>query len=584
MTAEQAIFKLEKAQEMLAQNQTLLSEKDSSIVSLQTSVVELSEQNALLSQLVQQQEQMLEQLENKLKSAQAGNSSLMVDIKNLEYALKLIRQKIYGAKSESKTPSSNTCQTELFQGVDFGQDAETRALSEKEAEKEKKQAQARVSKPGTEEKELAVRMELPASLEREVIVLDPEGVDLEQMVKIGEEITEHLLVEPASVKVRRYVRNKYALKANDQAPTSGSGIPQGRVYIAPLPDTAIAKVKCCLETIAWLLTCKYVDHLAIHRCQKILARSGIEIKYNTLLNWVHQGANRLVPLLDTLKQVILQSGYLMVDETPCKVIDRTAQGNITRGHYWVYRAKDTGLVLYDYNSSRSGEVPLSMLSSFKGYVQCDGYGGYNELFRQNQSIKRLGCLAHARRKFHEALVSDEKRATEALMIIQRMYVVEKTIRESQPCMGDEEIKNYRQLHAKPIWADYEAWLKQTAREVKAKSPLYKAIYYSTHELENMKRYMEQGYLLIDNNWVENSIRPSALGRKNYLYAGSPETAQNSALIYSLTESCRIHNINTYEYIVDVLERIPSTSIHQLEELLPHKWQPLKKDSQPTIQS
>jgi transposase len=554
MKAQEAIEQLEKTKAILAENQT-------KIESMELLVDELNE-------LLARKEELLQKMETALLKKDKNIKNLQFDYDNLKHQLDLLQKRIFGKKSERFVAGAiDPKQTTLFGEVDYGQDAQTNELVEQEQKKEeKKVAQGKV-KPT--EGDSSPRMELPDHLEREVIIIDPEGIDLENATKIGEEVTEQLMVTPAVVKVRRIIRNKYTVESDTPAATN-------KIHIADLPDEVMAKMKCSLETIAWMLTSKYVDHLPVFRLEKVLARPGIRIKYNTLANWVQQGANRLNPLLEEFRKSILKSRYLMVDETPCKVIDHKNDKHVVQGYYWVYRDYDTGLVLYDFQPSRASSVPLSMLNGYEGYLQCDGYDGYNQLFEQNPTIHRMGCLAHARRKFDESRNSDKTRAEEALQLIQRLYAIEREATILNEGMEQQEreaaTKAHREEKALPIWAEFEQWLHRHHAQTRPQSPIHKAISYTLKELKHLKTYLQAGYLRIDNNWVENSIRPTALGRKNYLYAGSPKTAQNSALIYSLVESCRIHNHNPYEYLLDILQRLPETNIQQLHTLLPNNWQ------------
>jgi transposase len=546
MGAEDAIRQLEEAQAILAQKETLLSDYAAK----------------------------MEALEAALQQKESRIASLQFDYDNLQNQIANLQKRIFGRKSERFVPgSTDPMQGDLFSEVDFGQDAQTEELVLEELQKETKKILK--GKGKSSEGDDVPRMELPENLEREVIIIDPEGIDLDQAVKIGEEVTEQLVITPAVVKVRRYIRNKYVYKGGEEALRAGVSAAPGRIFIASLPDEVMLKIKCSHETLAWMLVSKYVDHLPVYRQESILARSGIRIKYNTLANWVQQGANRLNILLEALKKILLESRYLMADETPCNVIDHTEKKHVVQGYYWVYRAYDVGLVLFDFQPSRSGQAALSMLKGYKGYVQCDGYKGYDKLFEENPEIRRVGCLALARRKFDQAKNSDKTRSEAALTLIQSLYAVERQAAKEAEGMEQEEqeaaIKAYRLLKAEPIWKEFEAWLKDNYPQVRPKSPIYEAIRYTLNELKSIKTYLEQGYIRIDNNWVENNIRPTALGRKNYLYAGSPKTAQNSALIYSLLESCRLNKINPYEYLLDVLRRIPETSIQQIHTLLPHNW-------------
>jgi hypothetical protein len=251
------------------------------------------------------------------------------------------------------------------------------------------------------------------------------------------------------------------------------------------------------------------------------------------------------------------------------VLDASIKGKTHRGYYWTYHAVIERLVLFDYQEGRGREGPKGLLKNFKGYLQTDGYAVY-DMFEKSEHITLLGCMAHARRKFEQAKENDLNLAEDALILIQRLYTVERAIRESVT-ITDEAINHLRQALSVPALNDFEQWLKLHLTTTLPQSAIGKAIQYALSRIVKLKRYTEQPWLQIDNNLVENAIRPIAIGRKNYLFAGSHEGAERSAMIYSFVGTCKLNNVNPQAWLADVMVRIKDTKMSQLESLLPQNW-------------
>lgn len=267
---------------------------------------------------------------------------------------------------------------------------------------------------------------------------------------------------------------------------------------------------------------------------------------------------------------MLQSGYLHADETPLKVLDKDKKSATHRGWFWVYQNSISGLVLFDYRQGRGREGPKEMLKDFKGHLQTDGYSVY-DFFKQKEGVTVLHCMAHARRMFYDALENDTARADYALQQFGLLYDVE---RKAALLSTPDEVKALRQKEAVPVLQSFEQWMKAAYIKLPPKSAIAQALQYSAGRWKELSIYTTDGKLNIDNNPVENSIRPVAIGRKNYLFAGSHEAAQRSAILYSLMGTCKLHNINAFIWLSDVLKRLPAHPINKIEELLPHNWSPL----------
>lgn len=395
------------------------------------------------------------------------------------------------------------------------------------------------------------RMPLPDHLERVDIIIPP-SEDTTGLVKIGEEITEQLEHEPGKLFVKRFIRPKYA-KAN------GEGI-----LIGTLPSSPIEKGIPGSALLALILIQKYVDHLPLYRQIEQFKRLGVEIPSSTMSDWVALCCKLLDPLYEALKKKILQSGYLQADETTIKVLDKNIKGKTHLGYYWVYRDPVSGLVLFDYRKGRGREGPADILKDFNGYVQSDGWSAYENFDKNNVTL--FHCMAHARRYFEQALTENKELCTYALEQIQKLYVIERQARDGS--LSHDQRYELRQKASIPVLNQMQQWLKENIVKVAPKSASGKALAYSCSRWEKLMLYASDGKLEIDNNLVENSIRPIAIGRKNYMFAGSHDAAQRSAMIYSLVGTCKLKGIEPFQFFKNLLQILPDYKANRLEELLP----------------
>ena len=402
---------------------------------------------------------------------------------------------------------------------------------------------------------------LPAHLERVEEVIQVDDLD-EGFEKIGEEVSEILEIQEARVYVRRIVRPKYAKPKQDG------------VVIAPMPALPIPKGIAGASIIAHILANKYVYHLPLYRSSKMFARFGLNIPDSTMCDWVRQGLNLLIPLYDLQKQLILLSGYVQADETTIKVLDENKKGTHL-GYYWAYCSPDYKIAYFEYQKGRGREGPAEFFEGYTGAIQSDAYAGYN-MFDKRESTTLLGCMAHLRRKFDEAKSNDYARASVALGFIKALYMVERTAREAN--MDEVDRKALRAKEATPILRRFLKWLLDNAPveggKVKPKSKIGQAIAYALKNSRRIKRIYESGRYEIDNNLVENNIRPIAVGRKNYLFAGSHDAAQRAAVVYSLIATCKLNGINPVDWLNDVIARIPTMTVNEMEPLLPMNWKPV----------
>lgn len=458
----------------------------------------------------------------------------------LEQELAQLRRMIFGSKSErhiGNDPSQ----------LSLGLDAESVEQSEKETE----QITYSRSKPDNK-KGSAIRLALPAHLHREEHIIEPEE-DTTGARKVGEVVTEVLEYTPGKIYVERYVRPKYVFPKEE------------RIVIGELPSLPIPRGNAGPGLLAHLLVSKFTDHLPFYRQVQQFKRQDIEIAESTISGWFTASCRLLEPLYEHLVKRVQGSSYLMADETPLPVQTKDKPGSTHKGYHWVYYAPLEKLVCFDYRKGRGREGPDEFLRSFRGMLQTDGYGAY-DIYEKKDGITLYGCMAHARRKFEQAKENDKKRAEYVLECMQRLYMTEREARENN--LSAEERKALRAEQSLPIIRELEKWMKEQLPDILPKSSIGQAISYTLGLWPRLTRYVDNGQVEIDNNLIENSIRPVALGRKNYMFAGSHEAAQQAAMIYSFLGICKINNVEPYNWLKETLTRIPDQSIQKLDELLP----------------
>jgi transposase len=409
-----------------------------------------------------------------------------------------------------------------------------------------------------------VRQPLPAHLETERVVLEPEEVKQQPAGwrKLGEEVTEELDWKPARFIKRLYIRPKYA---NAE-----------RIVIAPLPARLIEKGLPGAGLLTQVIVGKYEDHLPLYRQEQIYRqRHGVNLARQTLCGWVEAAADWLSPIYREMKAGLVAGDYLQADETPIRYLDPDVKGKSQQGWLWTYSHPRRDVV-FEWHISRSREGPREFLKNFHGKLQTDGYGVYESLARERGGeLTLIGCWAHARRGVHEAL--GEGRAAAWLVgQIGQLYAVEKTLREQKA--GPNLRAAVRAWQSRPILVRLRRALEIVRRRVLPQSVLGQAIDYILARWEALIRYVDDGRLEVDNNLCENSIRPTAVGKKNFLFIGHPEAGQRSAVIYSVLGSCRRHGINPAEYLQDVFERLPKAKTSEVKSLTPAAWAKAKRNA------
>ena len=418
--------------------------------------------------------------------------------------------------------------------------------------------------PAERPKGIPKRAALPKDLPRIEIRHEPDSTVCGcgcELKRIGEDVSEKLDYLPGVMKVERHIRGKWACERCET------------LIQAPVPPQVIDKGIPTAGLLAQVLVAKYADHLPLYRQEEIFGRAGLAIPRSTLAQWVGACGMKLEPLREAMKALLLKRAVLHADETPMPML-KPGLKHTHRSYLWAYgtTAFDTEqMVVYDFAEGRGGVHARTFLGEWKGALVCDDYQGYDALF--HNGVTEVGCMAHARRKFHALHANHQSAiAAEALELYGALYGVEREAQEL--ALNAEGRQELRQRKAKPVAEALRAWLEAKLTQVPEGSATAKAILYSLRRWSALTRYLDDGTLPIDNNWVENRIRPIAIGRNNWLFAGSARAGRRAAVVMSLTQSARLNGHDPYAYMRDVLERLPLTPEHRLDELLPHLWKPV----------
>ena len=407
------------------------------------------------------------------------------------------------------------------------------------------------------------RAALPKELPRIEIRHEPDSTVCGcgcQLKRIGEDVSEKLDFIPGVLQVERHIRGKWVCERCET------------LIQAPVPPQVIDKGIPTAALLAQVLVAKYADHQPLYRQEEIFGRAGFPIPRSTQGQWVGASGVKLTPLYELMKTLLLKRSVLHADETPVPML-KPGLKRTHRSYLWAYGTTafdPEQMVVYDFAEGRGGEHARAFLGEWKGALVCDDYKGYDALFRDG--VTEVGCLAHARRKFHALHANHQSEiAAEALELYGALYGVEREAKDL--ALDAEGRRELRQRKAKPVAEALQAWLEDKLAQVPEGSATAKAILYSLRRWSALTRYLDAGSLPIDNNWVENRIRPIALGRNNWLFAGSARAGRRAAVVMSLIQSARLNGHDPYAYLRDVLERLPLTPGHRLEELLPHVWKP-----------
>jgi len=471
------------------------------------------------------------------------------EIVDLQSQLEWLKRHTFGRRSEKLDVNQLT----LFEGI-----ADT-------ADQEDDSAESNPTPAGVAEKSKKHRngrRPLPAHLPRERIEYHPSEEELiypccgQAKQVMGEEITEELDYVPASFVVRQHVRAKYVCKHCQEG-----------VVIADLPPRPIEKGRPGTGLLAHVLTSKYADHMPLHRQEGIFKRHGVDIHRSTMCDWVRDCAELLSPIVRYMKQVILQSKLINTDDTSVPILDGS-RTQTRKGYLWAYIG-DKCTVVLDYTPTHSRDGPMAFLGDYGGYVQADAYQGYGAFF-ENGDATEVGCWAHARRKFYDAQTTDPRHAHEMLALIGKLYDAERQAKQNE--LGALAIKELRQQRSRPILDEIGPHLEDWSIALLPKSPIGQAVSYARGQWKALNQYIHDGDLDIDNNLAERVLRTVAIGRRNWMFAGSDAGAERAAVIYSLVATCTLCHIDPFAYLRNVLDRVSTHPASQVVELTPFGWE------------
>lgn len=477
----------------------------------------------------------------------------------LEERIRLLQDKIFGRKTEKLAKKQSIyCQLSLF---DEAEDIAGKTDSSQEQDSDDRADTIIVP---THTRQKPGRKPLPDHLPRIEVVHDLSEKEKIcgcgcQMSKIGEQVSEKLDIIPAKIQVIRHIRYKYACKNCEGAESEESA-----VKIAPTPPQLIPKGMATAGLVAYVVVSKFADALPFYRQEGIFKRIGVDLPRSTMANWAIQAANACEPILSLMHQELLSGPLINIDETPVQVLGEANRLNTTKSYMWAFRGGglDRPVLIFQYNPTRSGQVPKDYLQGYSGYIQTDGYTGYDN-FGSQPGIIHVGCWTHARRMFVVVLEAMPKSArkkkagnatTTALSYIGKLYAIEAKAREDN--LTPEQTYQLRQKKAKPILEEFKAWLIKLYPQTPPKGLLGKAIAYCLNQWHKLERYIMDGRLRIDNNLIENAIRPFVLGRKNWLFSGNPRGAKASAALYSLIETAKANGLEPYRYLRFLFEKLP----------------------------
>jgi transposase len=417
------------------------------------------------------------------------------------------------------------------------------------------------------------RQAIPANLPRIEEHLYPEIENRDACRELPPEITEVLEFTPGKLYVRKIIRHKYVLDTKDDDKTAP-------VVTAIMPVLPLCRSYAASSLLAELMINKYVHHLPFYRQIQIFSQEGVHLSASTINGWFKETADLLRPLYYRLKEIVLQSDYIQIDETTIPVVLK-GTGKTAKSYLWLLRSVMDQLVFFHYdNGSRAQKAVIPLLLNYQGALQSDAYEVYN-IYENKKGVLPLGCWAHVRRKFHESLTHDKARAEYALSQISLLYSVESRARAEN--MSYEERSQLRTRLSYPIMVAFEKWLVKEYPKVLPKSPTGKAIRYTYDNYHKLTRYHLDGRYMIDNNLIENSVRPVALGRRNFLFCGNHDAAEDAAVLYSLMGCCKAADVNFRKWFVYFLDNVHAYDTdYSMDpaELLPHNWK-LKQTQAPS---
>lgn len=402
------------------------------------------------------------------------------------------------------------------------------------------------------------RAPLPENLRRVDEVYDIDEDKKDGMKCIGEEISEQLIIEPATIYIRRTIRKKYApIDINSDQ----------KLITASAPEKLLPKTMASSSLIAYIITAKYVDALPLYRQEKIFERVHASLTRQTMARWLIQVSEKLMPLYNLLQDKCLEKNYLQMDETRVQVLNEEGKKSTSKSYMWLRLAHgDNPIILYDYAPTRAGSVPIELLEGFSGALQIDGYDGYAAAC-EKFNLERLGCMDHCRRKFFDASKTSNGKniGTKGVKFFKQLYKIEEQIEK----LSADERHRIRQEKSVPLLAEIKAWINEVRDKITPGSVAGKAINYAYNEWEYLEKYTRDPKYNISNILIENAVRPFAIGRKNWLFCASTDGAKASAMYYSIIETAKKNGFEPFDYLSKMLDKLPSAkTVEDFEKLLP----------------
>ncbi|SUD92172.1 IS66 family transposase [Psychrobacter phenylpyruvicus] len=573
--------------------------KDPTYAELLVKIHLLEQRNEHLQQQLVQTNTSHDQLQQLFNQVVEENHKLYEQVLELIEKQKRLIHRLYGQKSEGITARQThlnyeAAQEDLAQlqqirddylsGLSQDELAKLPAIELTQAETLIDEAELKAAKEITDELP-ASATDQPKKTKRAKYTVIPDNLEVKtrvheplttvcdcgcQMKRIGEDKQDKLGIIPKQFYIERHIYPKWVCRECDI------------IHQAATPKQIINKSIATPELLAHILISKYADHQPLYRQNIIYQRSGVTIPDATMADWVGRCGVALEPLVSRLHELLLSEPILHADETPVSIMKNQVKvggKSLKKGYVWAYltpQHSSLKAVVYDFAESRRNEHPKAFLDKWRGKLVCDDYSGYKFLF--HQGVTEIGCLAHARRKFHELHVTGQSIVSiEALTLFRQLYAIEREIDErfeknTPPIPRDPQVvRQIRQEKAKPIADKLHQWLQEKRQLTTKNASISKAMDYCLKRWQALTQYLDDGRLPIDNNWAENQMRPWALGRKNWLFAGSLRSGQRAANIMSIIQSARLNGLDVSAYLTDVLRRLPTQE--DLDELLAHRWVP-----------
>ncbi len=486
------------------------------------------------------------QRDQKIMAFEAQAAQMQQKIIDLTYQLEKLQRMLFGKKAE-RFVSAPYDGPNLFSCLETEQppqvQAEPVAVTHVPAHNRKK----------TNQKGKTLLEKLPSDISVDETVLEPSEKS-EQSVYMGAEIQRKLAYKPGKFYIKQLNRPKYVDRQT------------GKIYIAVKPNEAIERCEADTSLIVDVVVSKFVDHIPEYRKQQQYKRDGVVIPSSTMNDWTHRTAEYLKPVAEAIKQAIVGTKYVQVDESTIKVMQKD---KTKIGYMWVINSPQLRMSYFDFYEGRGSNIPKLMLENYEGDLQSDGYNAYEVLEKVNSNMNYFNCWAHARRKFEDSLNYNKELSDIVLTKIQKLYKVEQRCRDEN--LNDDERKSKRQEMSKPILQELKEYLDHQALVQISGTPISKAIGYTLNRWAKLIAYVDHGHIEIDNNLVENAIRPLALGRKNYLFAGSKNAAKNIGIYYTIFSSCKALHINPTTYLMWVLKELPNQTIKDIAKFTPEAY-------------